>query len=168
MKTIFTVVTIVFLSTATFAQKVAHINTNALVELMPEKAQAEMQLTNMTIEFEALLKELLEKYNVMYTDLVQHGDNWSEVIKRIKEDELQKLQETIERAKRTAEEELTKMEFELVQPILEKAKAAITEVADEQGYEYVIDSSTGSLLVFPHDKDILHLVATKLGISNDN
>lgn len=164
MKIIFTLAIAALLSTTAFSQKVAHINTNALVELMPEKAEAETKLKNMAIEFEALLTELLDKYNVMYTDLVQNGDNWSEVIKRIKEDELQRLQETIERAKQSAQEELTKLEYELVQPILEKAKTAITQVANEEGYEYVIDSSSGTLLVSPNNKDILGLVILKLGI----
>ena len=164
MKTLLTLVFLALLSTVSFSQKFAHINTNELVELMPEKAMAEQELTNMHIEFEALLAELLEKYNVLYADLVQNGDNWSKVIKKIKEEELQKLQETITNAKKTAEDAMAMREFELVQPILIKAKQAITEVANEEGYEYVIDSSTGSLLVSPHNKDILELVATKLGI----
>ena len=168
MKSLLTVVLVAFLSTVSFSQKFAHINTNELVELMPEKAMAEQELTNMHIEFEALLAELLDKFNVMYADLVQNGDNWSGVIKRIKEDELQKLQETIANAKKVAEEAMAKLEFELVQPILAKAKQAIIEVADEEGYEYVIDSSTGSLLVSPKNKDILDLVANKLGISMEN
>ena len=164
MKTLLTLVFLALLSTVSFSQKFAHINTNELVALMPEKAMAEQELTNMHIEFEALLAELLEKYNVLYADLVQNGDNWSKVIKKIKEEELQKLQETITNAKKTAEDAMAMREFELVQPILIKAKQAITEVANEEGYEYVIDSSTGSLLVSPHNKDILELVATKLGI----
>lgn len=168
MKLLFTVAVVAFLSTVSFSQKFAHINTNELVELMPEKAAAEQELTNMHIEFEALLAELLQKYNTLYTELVQNGENWSEVIKKIKEEELQKLQETITNAKKTAEEAMAQLEFELVQPILAKAKQAITEVADEEGYEYVIDSSAGSLLVSPNDKDILDLVANKLGISTEN
>lgn len=164
MKTLLTLAFIALLSTVSFSQKFAHINTNELVELMPEKAMAEKELTNMHIEFEALLAELLDKYNVLYADLVQNGDNWSKMIKKIKEEELQKLQETITNAKKTAEDAMTIREFELVQPILIKAKQAITEVANEEGYEYVIDSSTGSLLVSPYNKDILELVAAKLGI----
>jgi len=168
MKTLLTVAFVALLSTVSFSQKFAHINTNELVELMPEKAMAEQELTNMHIEFEALLAELLEKYNVLYADLVQNGDNWSKVIKKIKEEELQKLQETITNAKKTAEDAMAMREFELVQPILIKAKQAITEVANEEGYEYVIDSSTGSLLVSPHNKDILELVAAKLGIEMED
>jgi outer membrane protein len=168
MKSLLTVAFIAIFSTVSFSQKFAHINTNELVELMPEKAMAEKELTNMHIEFEALLAELLEKYNVLYADLVQNGDNWSKVIKKIKEEELQKLQETITNAKKTAEDAMAMREFELVQPILIKAKQAITEVASEEGYEYVIDSSTGSLLVSPHNKDILELVAAKLGIEMED
>lgn len=156
------------MSTSSLAQKVAHINTNALVELMPEKAEAEQELIKMHIELEALMTELLEKYNAVYNDIAQNGNTWSDVILRVKNDELKRLEALIEEAKMMAQEELAKKEFELVQPILVKAKAAIQEVADDEGYEYVIDSSNGALLVFPDNKDILELVAVKLGISINN
>lgn len=168
MKSLLIFAIIAVLSTSSFAQKVAHINTNELVEMMPEKALAEKELTNMHIELEALLNELLEKYNVIYNDIVQNGDKWSPVILKLKNDELNRLEQLINEAKAMAQEEMAKKEFELVQPILEKAKAAILKVANEQGYEYVIDSSNGALLVSPHNKDILNLVAAKLGITVTN
>ena len=135
MKTFLAIAFFAFFSVSTHAQKVAHINTNDLVELMPEKAQAERELTNMHIELESLLNEHLEKYNQLYSNIVQNSDNWTPIILRLKEDELQRLQQTIEEAKLMAQEEMAMKELELIQPILDKAKKAITEVADEEGID---------------------------------
>lgn len=165
MKSILTLALFVVFSASSFAQKVAHINTNTLVEMMPERAQAEKELTNMTIELESLLTEMLQKYNDLYNSIVQNEDNWSPIIVKMKQDELKRMEQTIQEAKVMAEEEMVSKEMELVQPILEKAKNAIAEVAKEEGYDYVLDSSVGNILVSPDDKDILNLVIKKLGIS---
>jgi outer membrane protein len=165
MKSILTLALFSLLSLGSIAQKVGHINTNELVELMPEKAQAEQELTNMHIELESLLAELLEKYNDLYNNIVQNESNWSPIIRKMKQDELKRLEQTIQEAKVMAEEEMVKKELELVQPILDKAKEAISQVAAEEGYDYILDTSVGNVLVFPENKDILELVAKKLGIS---
>ena len=65
-----------------------------------------------------------------------------------------------------SQEELTKTQEALYQPILVKAQNAIQAVADEQGYDYVFDTGTGAVLTIPKDEswDILKLVQAKLGI----
>ena len=51
-----------------------------------------------------------------------------------------------------------------MQPMIEKANQAINDVAKENGFTYVFDTASGSLLVFPDGDDILPLVKTKLGL----
>jgi outer membrane protein len=61
-----------------------------------------------------------------------------------------------------------KKEQELLKPIIEKAKKAISDVAKESGYAYVLDSSPGSpLLVKPEGDNIMNLVKKKLGITGE-
>ena len=48
--------------------------------------------------------------------------------------------------------------------MIEKANQAINNVAKENGFTYVFDTASGSLLVFPDGDDILPLVKTKLGL----
>ena len=59
---------------------------------------------------------------------------------------------------------LQEKEKELLQPIIDRAKQAIAEVAKENGYTYIFDTSAGTLLYQQDSDDILALVKKKLGL----
>jgi outer membrane protein len=52
-----------------------------------------------------------------------------------------------------------------MEPMIEKANQAIEDVAKENGYTYILDTSAGTVLYFPESDDILPLVKTKLGLN---
>jgi outer membrane protein len=52
-----------------------------------------------------------------------------------------------------------------LKPIIDKAKKAIEDVAKENGYTYIFDSSVGVLLYYENSDDIMTLVKKKLGLS---
>ena len=52
----------------------------------------------------------------------------------------------------------------MLQPIIDKAKTAIDDVAKEEGYTYVLDSSVGVVLDSVDSNNIISKVKTKLGI----
>ena len=54
--------------------------------------------------------------------------------------------------------------MELLEPLLEKAKNAIKEVSEEQGYTYIFDVGVGTLLYYEKGDNILPLVREKLGL----
>ena len=49
-------------------------------------------------------------------------------------------------------------------PLLKTAQDAIDAVAKANGYTYVLDTSSGIVLVFPDGDDLLPLVKKHLGI----
>ena len=53
-------------------------------------------------------------------------------------------------------------EQELIEPILTKAKKAIEEVAKENGYTYIFDTSIGAVLYWEEGDNVLNLVKKKL------
>ena len=64
-----------------------------------------------------------------------------------------------------AQQDYQTTERELFQPIIDKAKNAIDEVAKENGYTYVIDSGSGALIYFSDTSDdLFDLVKAKLGL----
>ena len=65
--------------------------------------------------------------------------------------------------KQAAQEEKSKKQVELFQPISDKAKAAIEKVAAAQGFDYVLDSSQGSGVIVAKGKDLLPDVKKELG-----
>ncbi len=59
---------------------------------------------------------------------------------------------------------IKKKEQELLTPLINKAREAINEVAKENGYKYIFDSSLGVILFTDDTDDILPLVKKKLNI----
>ncbi len=154
-------------ATESFAQKAkfGHIDSNELLSAMPERAQAQKQLQEFSKQLENQLAVMNQEFQTKYQDYVTHQDSLSMSIKQLKEEELQSLQQRIQNFQQTAQQDLQKKEQELLQPIIDKAKNAIKEVAKEKGYTWVFDTSVGSLVVWPENSDnLLNDVKTKLGI----
>ncbi|XOV68747.1 MAG: OmpH family outer membrane protein [Fluviicola sp.] len=164
MKRILLITLFAVFAAYSFSQKTAHINTLELIDKMPEKAAAQEKLNNLQIETEAMLKELVVKYTNLGMEIEEQGENWSAVILQMKKNELLRLEQTIQDAKILADKEFVIMEQELLDPILEKAIGAIESVADKRGYDYVIDTAAGSMLISPDEHNLLEDVLTELGL----
>jgi outer membrane protein len=77
--------------------------------------------------------------------------------------ELQGFERNIGEAQQAAQQELSKKQAELFEPISKKAKEAIEKVAAAQGYDYVVDASPGSGVIVSKGKDLLPEVKQELG-----
>ena len=91
-------------------------------------------------------------------------EKMSDLEKEMAADELQDLQNRIDKFRTKAQEKLDMEKEKIYSPILEKAQNAIDEVATENGYNYVFDTGYGILLHFDKGDDIMPLVKKKLGI----
>jgi len=144
--------------------KMAHIDTQALVESMPEMkaAQSELEKIRKTYdtEIKALAKELDTKIKQYEAEAESKTDE--ENGKRVQE--VQGMQGNIQAYRQQASQDLQKKEVDILKPVLEKAKTAIQKVARAQGFQYVMDSSTGAGLLLADGKDLLPDVKKELGI----
>jgi outer membrane protein len=80
------------------------------------------------------------------------------------ETELQDLQTRITGFRDNAQKQIEAKSAELLKPLQDKVRAAITAVAAEKGFAYVLDSSQVELLVSPAGDDIIEPVKVKLGL----
>lgn len=159
---------LVTIGTTSFGQakyKLGHIDSNELMALMPEREVAQKTLEKNASELETELGVMQAEFQEKYQDYLAKMDSLSDIIKQTKEAELQDLQTRIQRFQETAQRELQKKESELIQPIIEKARNAISEVAKENGYTYVFDLGTGPILYYSDkSENLLPLVKKKLGL----
>ena len=146
------------------AQKIAHINLDSLITLMPESkvAQAAVQDYSKQLEQQitAMQTELQTKYAAYQTD----APNLAEIVKASREKELNDLNQRITDFQQQAQTDYQKKSADLSKPVYEKAKKAIDQVAKENSYKYVLDTSTGLVLYSEPTDDIIALVIKKLGI----
>lgn len=151
-----------------FAQKTnkfGHINSNDLLIIMPEKDSAEAKLKDFAKQLELQLATMSSEYEKKYTDYQSNLSVMNEVVRASKEEEIIDLQRRIQEFQQKAQQSLAQKESQLMEPLIDKAKKAISEVAEANGYSYVFDSSSGALVHYPEGDDILPLVKKHLGLN---
>jgi outer membrane protein len=145
--------------------KFGHIDLQALVQLMPERASAETEFNSFQTELEEVLGEMQQNYQQKLKELEGLGEDASEVKRNAKITELQDIQQRIQNYQMTANQQLQQKQAELLQPVFDKAENAIQDVAKEQGLLYVFDTGTKVVLYKSNQSlDMLPLVKQKLGL----
>jgi outer membrane protein len=146
--------------------KFGHINSDELIQSMPEYDSA-------TVKIEKFRKELVNALELMSVELNTKNDayqkeskNLSDIVKQTKEQELTDMNKRIQDFQTNAQTQLQNKQSEVFQPIYTKVDKAIKDVGKENGFFYVFDVAKGALLYFDESKSInvLPLVKTKLGL----
>jgi outer membrane protein len=145
------------------AQKLGHINGQMLVEHMPEYKTAYEELNTYKKQYEDALLAMRSEYEKLIEDYKKAEQTAPKVILETKVKEIQAKEQGIYDFQEQASADVSAEEQRKVAPILEKAKLSIEEVAKANGYTYVFDAGSGSMLYMGGD-DITKLVCTKMGI----
>ncbi|PHR69946.1 MAG: hypothetical protein COA67_09115 [Lutibacter sp.] len=141
--------------------KVAHINLQELISLMPEtkvmKTTLEkLEKTNID-DLKAEDAILQAKYKKFQTELANQTKEENEK----RQLEIEQGKRKLQAGAQAAQNDLNIKNNELVQPIIEKADKAVKAVAKAQGFDYVLDSS---VLLVANGTNLLSLVKAHLGI----
>ncbi|MBE6301176.1 MAG: OmpH family outer membrane protein [Parabacteroides distasonis] len=148
-----------------FAQetKIAVVNTQAVVEAMPEFADMQKQIADMQKKYQDEMKIMEEEYQKKYSAFIAQQDSLTENIKVRRMQELQDMEQRLQNFVQITQQDFQKKQQELFIPIQDKVKNAIKAVGDEKGYTYVIEPQiviyTGSGAI-----DATDFVKTKLGL----
>jgi outer membrane protein len=146
------------------AQKFGHIDFAKLFVVMPGQDTIQEKYRQYADGLRVQLEAMQTEWETKITDYQSKSSTMTDLIRRTKEKELQDLQGRIEAFQQQANIDLQNKETELTTPLIERAKKAIQDVANENGYTYVFNSAEGLLLVAPPSDDIMPLVKKKLGI----
>ena len=146
------------------AQKFAHFNSADIIPNMKEYVTATEEIQAMAKQYDDDMKLMQEELQKKYTDYQERKAQMTELIRTTKEQELNDLNQRIQSYQQSAQQKLQEKEKELLQPIIDRAKQAISDVAKENGYTYIFDTSAGTLLYQQDSDDILPLVKKKLGL----
>ena len=145
--------------------KLAHIDIQELVLSMPEYEEAMAQLQGLLQELENSLEEMNVERNRKIDEFSRNQENWNELVRQARADEINSMQQRIQIFQQNAEESFQQEQARLVQPVIEKANKAIEAVATEQGITYVINADTNILLFKAVGSiDLLPAVKQHLGI----
>jgi outer membrane protein len=164
MKKVLVLIAVAFAVITVQAQKVGHINSQELLSIMPGVDSITMKLENHKKTLETQLMTMQQEYQAKMAEYEQNMNTWSDLIRQSKEQSIVDLEKRIQEFAQIAQQDLANKEQELSAPLLKTAQDAIDAVAKANGYTYVLDTSSGIVLVFPDGDDLLPLVKKHLGI----
>ena len=143
--------------------KFGTVNTAEVLAVMPERADAEKQLQDLTKRYEDEFMKLQEDFQKKYQEVQALGDSVPETIKMRRYEELQTMDQRIQSFRQVAEQDLAKKQEELFIPIQQKLMEAINAVGSENGFTYIFDANAAYYKGVGNE-DVTTLVKTKLGI----
>ena len=168
------IVAILFLSTVTVSaqQKIGHINSNEIIQAMPEFQTANTEFETLQQSKEAELQQMGAEYQKKITEAQDLQRNRSaansdstDVKLQSLGVEIQEIERRIQEVQQLAQDELGKKQEELFAPIFQKANTAVQAVAKEQGYAYVFDLANSAIPYSGGGDNLTSAVMTKLGVS---
>jgi outer membrane protein len=160
-----------FMTSLPFAQaqaaKFGHLNLGNLLDEMPARKAADTELQAYREQLGKKAMEMSEKLKaevqVLYKQMEEGTISQLQI--QEKQKELQAEQQALQKYEQESVANMEKKRRELLGPILEKVQKAIDEVAKENSYTFVFDTSVMNAVLFAEDSDdILPLVKKKLGI----
>lgn len=169
MKKVYTYILLCFCLMATVAvsaQKFGYINSQQLIQQIPQVKQANSEIETLGKKYEEEMQTKATALQTKYAALVRKQEQ-GEISPKQFEVESQALeQERMNLAKYQQESQgkLQQKSEDLLKPIRDQINTAIAEVADEGGFTYIFDMSIGVLLYADESTDVGPLVKAKLGI----
>jgi outer membrane protein len=169
-RTISTLAIMAFMFAATLhvsaQSKLAHLNVDELISLMPETQAAEAELQTYATQLQKEMEDMQKEAQTKYQNLMANQTNWTQLRVQKEQEELQSMGQKMEEFQMRAQQDLQNKQMELMKPIIQKAQDAVNAVAREQKFVYVLDSSAskGVVIFTENGENILPLVKAKLGI----
>ena len=167
MKSVLKLITAALLTLAPLSasaqSNVAHINVQQLISEMPEVIAAQNELAKLEKDYTTQIDNAFKEFQTKAQSYSADAANQTDVTNQARQKELESMQTNLQEFRDSAAQELQKKQMDLMTPLLEKARDAITKVGKEQGFNYVIDSSPNRGVILAEGKDLIEDVKRELG-----
>jgi outer membrane protein len=146
--------------------KIGYLNSEAIMQQLPEAQDAQKQLDGITADWQTELTKMQTDLQHKFEEydkkkLIMSDKRRSEVEKELQD--MDRKMVDYRTAKFGTSGELFAKQNELMKPIQDKVFKAVKDVADEGGYDYVFDKSSTTLLMYSNEKnDLTAKVLAKL------
>ncbi|MBM3451977.1 MAG: OmpH family outer membrane protein [Bacteroidetes bacterium] len=142
MKKTLSIVALLFVTNLAVSQsKVAHVDSQKLLDTMPSRDLALKELKDIEDEFRDEIRGMYEEYQKSQAKLETERSSLSPTIIKSREANLMGLGQRIQEREQTIQNELQLRAQELNQPIFDRVRQAVEIVADRKKLNYVIDGS---------------------------
>lgn len=156
---------LLFLPLSLFAQKFGHFDSSVIVKAMPEYAQSQTEIQNLSNQFEDELKRMQDELQKKGQEYDRQHDSLPDNVKKRREQELQELYQRIQQTTQDDRDSLQSASAKKMQEITQKIVAAVKAVGDEGKYVYIMDTTGGIPYISSTlSEDVTKKIREKLGL----
>ena len=152
------------ITTANAQGKFGHVNTQEIIQAMPEYSKAKTEIDALQAQYEADLKsmqdELQKKGEAFDKEQATLPDN----IKQRRQQELQEMYQKIQQSYQDNQQALAKASQEKMSAIQGKVLEAIKAVGQAGGFVYIMEDNSLPFISTTLSTDVTAQVKTKLGL----
>jgi len=151
------------------AQKIGYVNFELVLVYLPE-------VQNMNSQLQSFQKSKVQEIEVTsnyyktkfqeYSQRSQAGASEQELLPL--QQEIQKIGQEIQNAESKAQNDLANKQSEMMAPILEKVEGEIKKMAQEMGYDFILNSSASGTSVVIHGDEgdeLSRTLLSRLGVN---
>lgn len=145
--------------------KIGLVDTGAVIQAMPDTQEAQKKVADASKKYEDEYARLGEEMKRMYDELNNMKDDELPAIRERKTREFQDYQVKVQTFEQNAQQDLQRMQAELLNPIFQKIKDAVESVGKEGGFSMIQDYNPQQTLFYAAPVvDVTPQVKAKLGI----
>ena len=147
------------------AQKFGHVNSQEIIQAMPEFTKARADIEALAKQYDADLKSMQDEIQKKAEALEKEQASLPANIKQRRETELQEMYQKYQQSAQDNQQALGKEQSEKMQAITTKVVDAIKQVGQAGGYVYIMDMASGIPYISSTlSTDVTAEVKAKLGL----
>lgn len=143
-------------SMSAFAQRVAYVDTDYILEKIPAYSDAQKKLDGMVVVWNEEIESKFNEVKQLYAKYQAEEFLLTEEMKKKRQDEIiakEQVANELQKQRFGYEGDLFKKRQELIQPIQERVYNAIERIATNLGYDFVLDkAASGSTMLYTNSK----------------
>lgn len=140
--------------------KVGYVNLEYIVQSMPEREAVDAELNTFYSQLSKKMQAKVQELQAQHASLQK-----KEKLTEQDQMTLQQLEQDFKKFDQESQKKLMDKRVSLYQPLYEKAKYAITQIAKTHGYTYILNSRGGAIIYAEEAHDLSSLVFKQLGLS---
>ena len=146
------------------AQKFGHVNSQEVIQAMPEFTKARADIEALTKQYEADLKSLQDEIKKKAEAYDKEQATLPANIKQRRQTELQEMYQKIQQSYQDNQQALQKASAEKMQAIQAKVLEAIKSVGQTGGFIYIMEDNSLPYISSTLSTDVTAQVKAKLGL----
>ncbi len=150
------------------ATKIGFADVDYIFSQMPEFKQVETEMKSTQTMLQNQIQTKGQEFQKKLADYNANMNTMLEAVRQNTERELRQMQENLDKLQQDAQTTIQNKQATLMDPVYKKISKAIEDVANENGFAYVLNSQIGGLdvILFADEKmNVSDLVLKKMGVT---